>query len=76
MDGDNPRLLLSLDGSCMGLSLFQRRPRQASGSPTRPSGHRVNDGVNSFNTVEIHHAVEHDVQALEGHQGLAEKLLV
>lgn len=44
--------------------------------PTRPSGHRVDEGVNSFNTVKIHHAVEHDVQALEGHQGLVEKLLV
>ena len=40
MDGDNPRLLLSLDGSCVALSLFQRRPRQASGSPTPSFRHQ------------------------------------
>ena len=34
MEGDNINApLLSHDGSCMALSLFQRRPRQASGVP-------------------------------------------
>ena len=38
MDGDNINApLLSLDGSCMALSLSQRRPRQASGLPTECS---------------------------------------
>ncbi len=41
MDGDNINApLLSLDGSCMAFSLFQRRPRQASGSPTPSFRHQ------------------------------------
>ena len=44
MDGDNPRLLLSLDGSCMALSLFQRRP----------AGIRLPDAIVQASAIHLH----------------------
>ena len=39
LDGGNQRPLISFYGACMAFSLFQRRPRQASGSPTESFRH-------------------------------------
>ena len=44
---------LSLDGSCMAFSLFQRRPRQASGFPTPSFRHQLHLHATTVNGVQM-----------------------
>ena len=46
---------LSLDGSCMAFSLFQRRPRQASGFPTP-------DAIVQASAIHLHATTVNGVQ--------------
>ena len=45
MDGDNPRLLLSLDGSCVALSLFPETPS---------AGIRLPDAIVQASAIHLH----------------------